>query len=136
MPDPTPADELRAASARLRYLLHPDGMPEPIRANWTQLPYPEKQGVITVPGEERPVLMAFWGGVSEYLTAVQPGVGALLADWLEHAAVKQDAAGRAADITWGDSSDVRARNEFVAEMTDRYALATARAINATAGGQP
>lgn len=86
MPDLTPADELRAASARLKYLLHPDGMPEQIRANWTQLEPPEKQGVITVPGEERPVLMAFWGGISECLVAVQPSVGEALADWLDDAA--------------------------------------------------
>jgi len=83
MPDPTPAAELRTAAERLRYLLHPDGMPEPIREGWTQLPYPAKQGVVTVPGEERPVLMAFWGGVSEYVTAMQPSVGLALADWLE-----------------------------------------------------
>lgn len=82
MPEPTPAAELRTAAGRLRYLLHPDGMPEQIRTGWTQLAYPAKQGVITVPGQEQPVLMAFWGGVSEYATAMQPTVGAALAEWL------------------------------------------------------
>ena len=111
MPDVTPADELRAASGRLKWLLHPDGMPEQIRSGWTQLPYPAQQGVITVPGEETPVLAAMWGGVSEYLVAVQPSVGESLARWLESAADDAEQIG-----------------------PDPRAVATARAI--LAGGQP
>jgi len=82
MPDLNPADELRAASGRLKWLLHPDGMPEQIRAGWTQQPFPAQQGVITVPGEEVPVALGCWGGVSEYMVAMQPTVGEGLAKWL------------------------------------------------------
>jgi hypothetical protein len=82
MPDLTTAEELRAAADRLKWLLHPDGMPEQIRTGWTQQPFPAQQGVITVPGEDVPVAMAYWGGVTEYVVAMQPTVGEGLAKWL------------------------------------------------------
>jgi hypothetical protein len=121
MPDLTPAETPSVAAERLRYLLHPDGMPEQIRADWTQQPFPAQQGVITVPGEDTPVLAAFWGGVTEYLVAMQPTVGEALATWLE-----TEAASNAGDE---DHAGCTAQT-----CTLTAALATARAI--LAGGQP
>lgn len=79
----TAAETLRAASARLRELTADIGhVPTP----WIQQPYPAKQGVLTAPGEETPILMAFWGSVSEYAAAMNPAVGLALSNWLDQAA--------------------------------------------------
>ena len=85
MPDQTPATELLAAAARLRYVLHEDGMSERIRRPWV-VPTGGTYGRVVAPGQEVPVTQACWGGVAEYVATMHPGVGLALADWLESAA--------------------------------------------------
>lgn len=91
MPDLTPADELRAASARLRVPL--------------ALPFE-----------------------------------VALADWLEYMAQRYENRLKVAAVVWADAEEsVRPdADRFVVRGPDgaKYALAVARAINATTGGQP
>lgn len=61
-------------------------MPEPVRANWQASD--TMKGQIAVPGQPAPVAQAFWGGVAEYMVAMQPTVGVALADWLDQDAEK------------------------------------------------
>lgn len=83
----TAAETLRAASVRLRELTANVGhVPTP----WIQQPFPAKQGVLTAPGEDTPILMAFWGGLSEYVTTMHPGVALALSNWLDSAAATFD----------------------------------------------
>jgi hypothetical protein len=102
-------ETLRAASARLRELNADVGhVPTP----WIQKPFPEKQGVLTAPGEDAPILLAFWGGVSEYVATLHPGVALALSNWLDAAAGRFD-----------PEADIQETDRF-----DELALATARAI--------
>jgi hypothetical protein len=133
MPDLTPAAELRAAAARLRYLLHSDGMPEPVQQARWQLD-PERMGSITAVGETRPIAQAFWGGVGDYMIAMQPAVGAALADWLDDAARSCDATVIAAKHVWPLGSDES--EAFIREQTPTHALAVARSLNTPTEEQP
>lgn len=114
MPDPTPADELRAASALLRTSAN--------AALMEVFTHP-------VPTEDADARYAYdmiggYGGAAGDLAALfTPGAVTLLAEWLDAVADEMAAV---------DGTEY-AYEEYPSWMA---ALATARAINATTGGQP
>jgi hypothetical protein len=66
---------------------------------------------------------------AEYIALVHPGVGAVLADWLDCEARAHDAGVQGAGQVFGD--DHTARDEWIREQTNSEALTTARAILGT-----
>jgi hypothetical protein len=66
--------------------------------------------------------------VNAYLELVGPATGLALADWLDDAAHRQRATEQAAARTWANSTDLAARDRWIAKMTDQKALAVARQI--------
>lgn len=121
----SPADELKAAAAKIRA----------VAASATESPWEiwqdlNHQGFITI-GDQAGVLTAelpeaddcnpvahvYTGGDADYIAAMHPGVGLLLADWLDQEAKR---------ITCASSTAGQV-------IVGRRALAVARAI---LGGQP
>jgi hypothetical protein len=79
----TPADELRAAAAIFRRLAADVSAPDPrdqvFHADGTDVTQGRSPGMYDVAETQTPELAA-------YIAAMHPGVGAALADWLEHEA--------------------------------------------------
>lgn len=123
------AEVLRAAAVKLRQTAQP-ATPGPWKVD-SSIPYGHRVGSTDDAdwvawtgehGEDNSPEDAAW------IALMHPGVGSALADWLDEAAVRQDATECAAEVTWRNSDDVEAREKWIAGMTDQQALATARAI--------
>lgn len=137
----TPAEELRAAAARLRALAA-DATPGPWRQHDTHLgQYGYTATVLSGKGNDTD-LRAWLPSMSHepwderrnvwsdaaYIAAMHPGVGAALADWLETEA-RVDVEDQAALRAEGRSPEEEHRSCTVAMCTTEAALAVARLIN-------
>lgn len=113
----TEPEEFHAAAAKLREAVQYVGhIPVP----WVQPPYPAKQGCLISPNADTPILLAFWGGISEYVATLHPAVPAALADWLDHFATTR----------YDPAAGIQ-----VTDQSHQVALAVVRAINTTAVDQ-
>lgn len=117
----TPAEELAAAAQKLRARIDNMGGPDGTGA-WDFHPDPENhypgQYKIRATDDTGPADVAYglWLSTAVYVTTMHPGVGTLLADWLD---------AHAAD--WEQSPE-----NHPARYPDITALAVARAINGPA----
>jgi hypothetical protein len=110
----TPADELRIAAAKLRATASGVGSAPGISNDWAADGTTVTQGTYPDTGEPvYPVADAASPQCAAYIAAMHPGVGLVLADWLDYEAGLIELMGRAAAT--------RGRTE--------HALAAARAIN-------
>ncbi|MFJ8852315.1 zinc ribbon domain-containing protein [Streptomyces sp. NPDC102437] len=147
----TPADELRAADARLRALAtaastDTDGTPT---TQWSTAPcWPnDPDGTSRLYGDyltrddgrriawppllhggsqQRPTRMQTQH--ADYIALMGPGLGLALADWLNAAAKFYNASVTAAANVWPETRDIAERDAWVAKHADGHALAVARQI--------
>ncbi|WP_327679537.1 hypothetical protein [Kitasatospora sp. NBC_00458] len=146
MPDQTPADLLAAAAQRLRDLhtaATAHGAPD-----WTYTQHrdhPERGGsgaVRTEDGHTVAGTRASIGGrtrvpsiirpYGEWIAAMDPALGLLIADWLDAAAHRFRSAQLGAAEVWPD--DPAQQAEFNARQWPDHALAVARAVLGQDGG--
>ncbi|MGA4900299.1 hypothetical protein ACPCAJ_21195 [Streptomyces griseoincarnatus] len=129
------ADELRQAANNIRELaaraMHED------RARWSTGHTLGSRSPVVVDHPETPSVLietyaARLESVNRYIAAMDPSVGAALADWLDQAAHYYDAGVQAADDVFRD--DPAGREAFLTTgpgAPSEHALAVARRINAT-----
>ena len=135
----TPAEDLRAAAAKLRELATA-ATPGPWRQHDTHLgQYGYTATVLSGEGNDTD-LRAWLPSMSQepwdearnvwpdaaYIAAMHPGVGLALAELLEHHALHVDAVHKAAANVWHEGEAERA--EWVEKQISTPALAVARAI--------
>lgn len=127
MPDPSPADELRAAAAIVRVLAAAAHAVDPAPWHAVDLRPGTDLDHATISTAERPLLhgpprpLFVQGPSARWIALMGPNVGAALADWLDSVAV---------EMTAVDGTEY-AYEEYPSWIA---ALATARAI--LTGGQP
>ncbi|MEV0015412.1 hypothetical protein [Streptomyces tendae] len=132
----TPADELRTAAARLRELA--EHATHENRPNWTTGNTLSSRTPVVVDHTEEPSVLvetyaARLEAVNRYIAAMDPALGAVLADWLDQAARYYDAGVQAAADVFSD--DPAGHEAFLTTgpgAPSEHALAVARQINGSA----
>lgn len=130
---PTPADELRTAASRLRELA--ERATHDTRSHWhTGHTRGSRSSVVLDDAEAPSVLIETYAArleaVNRYVAAMDPALGAALADWLEEAAHAYEASVKAAEEVFRD--DRAGREAFLTTglgAPSPAALAVARQIN-------
>lgn len=132
---PQPAAELRAAADKLRALAAA-ATQLPWRKHDAEYPHLVIQAPADAPASECAGMVSTNLTPNEdadaaYIAAMQPGVGAALADWLDGEAKKHAASIAAAASVWGSTGhpDAIAWLDTGAGRVSPHALAVARALN-------
>jgi hypothetical protein len=137
----SPAAELRAAAQLVREhvgFLRLIDIRGPFKVHAPASGYPQEINNVGVPiliaqtftDPKAPPVVANW------IALMHPGVGEPIAQWLDDAAARQDAAEESAHRVWrnagADADDIADRDRWIADQVNQQALATARALLGTA----